>query len=80
MQSYVNAAVSAAEDPEKLLDQSVLEMNEDLVKLRQTTAQVPDCHHLHHLHHFCDYYDHHQCHVYVHMHIYITVIFPPCFK
>eukprot|EP00271_Cylindrocystis_brebissonii_P016436 TRINITY_DN39_c0_g1_i1.p1 TRINITY_DN39_c0_g1~~TRINITY_DN39_c0_g1_i1.p1 ORF type:complete len:414 (-),score=101.51 TRINITY_DN39_c0_g1_i1:510-1751(-) len=38
--SYANAAVAAAEDPEKILEQAVLEMNEDLVKLRQTTAQV----------------------------------------
>jgi len=40
VKSYVNAALSAAEDPEKLLDQTVIEMNEDLVKLRQATAQV----------------------------------------
>ncbi|XP_002978623.2 probable membrane-associated 30 kDa protein, chloroplastic [Selaginella moellendorffii] len=40
VRSYVNAAVSAAEDPEKLLDQTVLEMNEDLIKMRQASAQV----------------------------------------
>lgn len=38
--SYVNAAVSSAEDPEKLLDQTVVEMSEDLSKMRQATAQV----------------------------------------
>ncbi|KAL3693794.1 hypothetical protein R1sor_007445 [Riccia sorocarpa] len=40
VKSYANALVSAAEDPEKLLDQTVNEMNEDLVKMRQATAQV----------------------------------------
>eukprot|EP00897_Mesotaenium_endlicherianum_P005567 jgi/Mesen1/5038/ME000025S04441 len=40
VQSYANAAVSSAEDPEKLLDQTVLEMNDDLVKMRQASAQV----------------------------------------
>lgn len=38
--SYANALVSAAEDPEKILEQTVIEMNEDLVKLRQASAQV----------------------------------------
>eukprot|EP00250_Pteridium_aquilinum_P005160 c15298_g1_i1 orf=265-1371(-) len=38
--SYANALVSAAEDPEKILEQTVLEMNEDLVKMRQASAQV----------------------------------------
>jgi len=33
-------AVSAAEDPEKLLDQVVTEMQEDLIKMRQASAQV----------------------------------------
>jgi hypothetical protein len=36
----VSAAVSAAEDPEKLLDQVVNEMQEDLIKMRQASAQV----------------------------------------
>ncbi|KAL2652083.1 hypothetical protein R1flu_020211 [Riccia fluitans] len=40
VKSYANAVVSAAEDPEKLLDQTVNEMNEDLVKMRQASAQV----------------------------------------
>jgi len=33
-------AVSAAEDPEKILDQVVTEMQEDLIKMRQASAQV----------------------------------------
>ncbi|BBN12506.1 phage shock protein A [Marchantia polymorpha subsp. ruderalis] len=40
VKSYANAVVSAAEDPEKLLDQTVNEMNEDLTKMRQASAQV----------------------------------------
>jgi phage shock protein A len=32
--------VSSAEDPEKLLDQVVNEMQEDLIKMRQAAAQV----------------------------------------
>ncbi|KAJ7561901.1 hypothetical protein O6H91_03G046700 [Diphasiastrum complanatum] len=40
VRSYANALVSTFEDPEKLLDQTVLEMNEDLVKMRQASAQV----------------------------------------
>lgn len=39
--SYANSLVSAAEDPEKILDQTVIEMQEDLVKMRQASAQVP---------------------------------------
>jgi phage shock protein A len=38
--SYANSLVSAAEDPEKILDQTVIEMQEDLVKMRQASAQV----------------------------------------
>ncbi|KAE8692379.1 Membrane-associated protein VIPP1 [Hibiscus syriacus] len=38
--SYANALVSSFEDPEKILDQAVIEMNDDLVKMRQATAQV----------------------------------------
>ena len=33
--------VSGAEDPEKMLDQAVNEMQSDLVRLRQASAQVP---------------------------------------
>ncbi|KAG8094721.1 hypothetical protein GUJ93_ZPchr0012g21070 [Zizania palustris] len=32
--------LSSFEDPEKILDQAVLEMNDDLTKMRQATAQV----------------------------------------
>jgi phage shock protein A len=38
--SYANALITAAEDPEKILDQTVNEMNGDLIKMRQATAQV----------------------------------------
>ncbi|KAL6756414.1 PspA/IM30 family-domain-containing protein [Haematococcus lacustris] len=38
--SYANNVVSSAEDPEKLLDQVVTEMQEDLIKMRQAAAQV----------------------------------------
>uniref|UniRef100_M8BQK2 Membrane-associated 30 kDa protein, chloroplastic n=1 Tax=Aegilops tauschii TaxID=37682 RepID=M8BQK2_AEGTA len=37
--SYANAVISSFEDPEKILDQAVLEMNDDLIKMRQATAQ-----------------------------------------
>lgn len=40
VKSYANAVVSSAEDPEKLLDQTVIEMGEDLAKMRQASAQV----------------------------------------
>ncbi|KAF8402345.1 hypothetical protein HHK36_013299 [Tetracentron sinense] len=40
VKSYANAIVSSFEDPEKILEQSVLEMNDDLTKMRQATAQV----------------------------------------
>lgn len=40
VKSYTNAALSAVEDPEKLLDQTVEDMQSDLTKLRQATAQV----------------------------------------
>ena len=35
-----SCAVSAAEDPERILDQAVEDMNNDLIKLRQATAKV----------------------------------------
>jgi|AntAceMinimDraft_11_1070367.scaffolds.fasta_scaffold92852_1 phage shock protein A len=38
--SYANSLVSSAEDPEKILEQTVIEMGEDLVKMRQASAQV----------------------------------------
>ncbi|XP_022979446.1 membrane-associated 30 kDa protein, chloroplastic-like [Cucurbita maxima] len=40
VKSYANALVSSFEDPEKILEQTVLEMNDDLTKMRQATAQV----------------------------------------
>ncbi|XP_059628640.1 membrane-associated 30 kDa protein, chloroplastic-like isoform X1 [Cornus florida] len=40
IKSYANAIVSTFEDPEKILEQSVLEMNDDLTKMRQATARV----------------------------------------
>ncbi|KAM7259847.1 hypothetical protein ACFE04_015588 [Oxalis oulophora] len=40
IKSYANAVLSVFEDPEKILDQTVLEMNDDLIKMRQATAQV----------------------------------------
>lgn len=40
LKSYANAIVSAAEDPEKMLEQTVNEMQEDLIKMRQASAQV----------------------------------------
>jgi len=40
VKSYTNGIVSAAEDPEKILDQAVTDMQADLVKMRQATAQV----------------------------------------
>ncbi|KAJ8421885.1 hypothetical protein Cgig2_009604 [Carnegiea gigantea] len=35
IKSYANAIISTFEDPEKILEQTVLEMNEDLTKMRQ---------------------------------------------
>lgn len=40
VKSYANAIISSFEDPEKILEQTVLEMNNDLIKMRQATAQV----------------------------------------
>ncbi|WJI22970.1 PspA/IM30 family protein [Thermosynechococcus sp. B0] len=40
IRSNLNAIVSAAEDPEKILEQTIIDMNEDLVKLRQAVAQA----------------------------------------
>ncbi|KAH8505686.1 hypothetical protein H0E87_012780 [Populus deltoides] len=40
VKSYANAILSSFEDPEKILEQTVLEMNDDLTKMRQATAQV----------------------------------------
>jgi phage shock protein A len=38
--SYANSVVSAAEDPEKILDQAVTDMQSDLIRLRQAAAEV----------------------------------------
>lgn len=40
MRSWVNAVVGAAEDPEKMLEQSMIEMQDNLVSLRQAVAQA----------------------------------------
>lgn len=37
------AAVSSVEDPEKMLEQTVNEMQSDLIKMRQASAQVWSC-------------------------------------
>jgi len=39
VKSNVNAMVTAAEDPEKILEQSIIDMQEDLVQLRQAVAK-----------------------------------------
>ncbi|XP_020865582.1 membrane-associated protein VIPP1, chloroplastic isoform X2 [Arabidopsis lyrata subsp. lyrata] len=40
VKSYANALISSFEDPEKILEQTVIEKNSDLTKMRQATAQV----------------------------------------
>lgn len=40
IKSNINEMVSKAEDPEKMLEQSVLEMQEDLINLRQAVASA----------------------------------------
>ena len=40
VKSNVNAMVTAAEDPEKILEQSIIDMQEDMVQLRQAVAQA----------------------------------------
>jgi phage shock protein A len=40
VRSNLNAAVSSAEDPEKILDQAIIDMQEDLVQLRQAVASA----------------------------------------
>ncbi|MFN5856440.1 MAG: PspA/IM30 family protein [Pseudanabaenaceae cyanobacterium] len=39
VKSNVNALVTAAEDPEKILEQAIIDMQEDLTQLRQAVAQ-----------------------------------------
>jgi phage shock protein A len=38
VRSNVNDLVNKAEDPEKILDQAVIDMQEDLIQLRQAVA------------------------------------------
>ncbi|MDB9525161.1 PspA/IM30 family protein [Oscillatoria sp. CS-180] len=40
VRSNLNAAVSNAEDPEKILDQAIIDMQEDLVQMRQAVAKA----------------------------------------
>lgn len=40
VRSYANAVVTAAEDPEKILEQAVEDMQNDLIRMRQASAQV----------------------------------------
>ena len=40
VRSNLNAAVSSAEDPEKILDQAIIDMQEDLVQMRQAVAKA----------------------------------------
>jgi phage shock protein A len=40
VRANLNDAVSKAEDPEKILDQAIIDMQEDLVQMRQAVAQA----------------------------------------
>ncbi|NJM97806.1 MAG: PspA/IM30 family protein [Phormidesmis sp. RL_2_1] len=40
VRSNLNAAVSSAEDPEKILDQAIVDMQEDLIQMRQAVAKA----------------------------------------
>lgn len=40
LRSNLNAVVTAAEDPEKILEQTIIDMQEDMVQLRQAVAQA----------------------------------------
>jgi len=40
VRSNLNAAVSSAEDPEKILDQAIMDMQEDLIQMRQAVAKA----------------------------------------
>ncbi len=40
VRANLNSVVSAAEDPEKILEQTVIDMQEDLVNMRQAVAQA----------------------------------------
>ncbi len=40
VRANVNSLISGAEDPEKILEQTVVEMQHDLTQLRQAVAQA----------------------------------------
>lgn len=40
VRANLNSLISQAEDPEKILEQTVLDMQDDLIKLRQAVAQA----------------------------------------
>ncbi|KAM6572765.1 hypothetical protein CsatA_016845 [Cannabis sativa] len=40
VKSYANAVISSFEDPNFFLDQTVIEMSDDLTKMRQATSQI----------------------------------------
>ena len=40
MHPYANAIISSFEDPEKILEQGVLDMNNDLIKVCQATTRI----------------------------------------
>jgi phage shock protein A len=40
VRANVNSFISAAEDPERILEQTVMEMQHDLIQLRQAVAQA----------------------------------------
>lgn len=40
VRANLNSVVSAAEDPEKILEQTVIDMQEDLIQMRQAVAQA----------------------------------------
>lgn len=40
IRSQINSLISKAEDPEKILEQTVMEMQEDLIQVRQAVAQA----------------------------------------
>jgi phage shock protein A len=40
VKANVNSLISSAEDPERILEQTVMEMQHDLIQLRQAVAQA----------------------------------------
>jgi len=59
MHPYANAIISSLEDPENILEQGVLDMNNDLIKVCQATTRVcnefvmPFCFIYTHIYIFC---------------------------